>query len=464
MQVGDGLGGVGLHDVGDHDVADVAPVERDVQDGAGELAGVVVHTVADHELVVAYEHRVLLDGGDHAVAALLAHLGDLALVDVAGVSGLDGHGDGVVGIGLGVGGHAEQQVGVHVGLGVHGHDVEGAVGESAGLVKDDGVDFGEGLKVVGTFHEHADARGAADAAKETERHGDDKGARAAHHEKCEAAQNPVAPGTHAEKRRQHGEQQGRAGDGRGVPAGKAGDEVLSLCLLLAGVFHKLQDAAHRGLAERLGGAHVQKARHVDAARDDLGARLHMARHALAGEGGGVELACTFRHNAVDGDALAGLHHDDGADLDLVGIHLREAAVTLDVGVVGRDVHHGGDGLAALAHRIALEQLAYLVEQHDGCTFGHVGVGVGEEHHRKCAQGGHGHEEVLVEHLTMADVVESLADNVVAGDGEGDGEQHEARVHVARRAERGLKHAELVEGEHHGEDAQRDKDAHETMLQ
>ena len=65
---------------------------------------------------------------------------------------------------------------------------------------------------------------------------------------------------------------------------------------------------------------------------------------------------------------------------------------------------------------------------------------------------------------MADVVESLADNVVAGDGEGDGEQHEARVHVARRAERGLKHAELVEDEHHGEDAQRDKDARETMLQ
>ena len=209
---------------------------------------------------------------------------------------------------------------------------------------------------------------------------------------------------------------------------------------------------------------MQKACHVDAARDDLGACLHMARNALAGEGGGVELACAFHYDAVDGNALAGLYHNDGADLDLVGVHLREVAVTLDVGVVGRDVHHGGDGLAALAYRVALEQLAYLVEQHDGCAFGHVGVGVGEEYHRKRAQGGHGHEEVLVEHLAMADVVEGLAKDVVAGDGEGDGEQHEACVHVARRAERGLKHAELVEGEHHGEDAQRDKDAHETMLQ
>ena len=209
---------------------------------------------------------------------------------------------------------------------------------------------------------------------------------------------------------------------------------------------------------------MQKACHVDAARDDFGARLHVARYALAGEGGGVELACAFHYDAVDGNALAGLYHNDGADLDLVGVHLHKVAVALDVGVVGRDVHHGGDGLAALAHRVALEQLAYLVEQHDGRTLGHVGVGVGEEHHRKRAQGGHGHEEVLVKHLAMADVVEGLANDIVAGDGEGNGKQHKACVHVARRAKYRFKHAQLVEGKHHGKDAQCDKDARKSMLQ
>ena len=84
---------------------------------------------------------MLLNGGNHAVAALLAHLCNLALVDVAGVGGLDGHRNGVVGISLGVGGHAQQQVGVHVGLGVHGHDVERAVGEGARFVKDNGAHF-----------------------------------------------------------------------------------------------------------------------------------------------------------------------------------------------------------------------------------------------------------------------------------------------------------------------------------
>ena len=58
--------------------------------------------------------------------------------------------------------------------------------------------------------------------------------------------------------------------------------------------------------------------------------------------------------------------------------LERAVGLLDVSVVGRDVHHGTDRLAALAHGVCLEQLADLVEQHDGGAFGHVWVGVGEE--------------------------------------------------------------------------------------
>ena len=38
---------------------------------------------------------------------------------------------------------------------------------------------------------------------------------------------------------------------------------------------------------------------------------------------------------------------------------------LQVGALGADVHQGGDAAAALAHGVGLEQLADLVEQHNG---------------------------------------------------------------------------------------------------
>ena len=54
-------------------------------------------------------------------------------------------------------------------------------------------------------------------------------------------------------------------DGGGVVAGEAGDEVLGAGLLLGGVFHQLQDAAHGGLPEGLGRAHGEQAGQVHAA-------------------------------------------------------------------------------------------------------------------------------------------------------------------------------------------------------
>ena len=125
---------------------------------------------------------------------------------------------------------------------------------------------------------------------------------------------------------------------------------------------------------------------------------------------------------------------------------------LDVGVIGRDVHHGTDRFAALAHGVGLEQLANLIEQHDGGAFGHVRVGVGEEYHGKCADGRDRHEEAFVESLAAADVAERLLEHVVAGNQERHQEQHEAGVDVARGAEYGGKGTELVEGVHHRKNA------------
>ena len=160
---------------------------------------------------------------------------------------------------------------------------------------------------------------------------------------------------------------------------------------------------------------MDETRHVDAAADDIVSGFGRAGDRLAGKGGGIELRLAFDDDAVDGHALAGLDDDDGADGDVIGKDLLECAVgLLDVGIIGCDVHHGADRLAALAHGVCLEQLADLVEQHDSGAFGHVRIGIGEEHHGKRADGRDGHEEALVERLAAADVVVCLLEHVVAG--------------------------------------------------
>ena len=339
-----------------------------------------------------------------------------------------------------------------------GHHVEGAARERAGLVEDDGVHVGEKLEVVGPLDEDAEARGAADAAEEAERHGDDEGARAAHHEEGEAAQDPVGPRAHADERGDHRERERRERYGRRVDAGEAGDEVLGAGLLLARVLHELEDAGHRGLAVGLARADAQDARHVDAAGYDLGARLHVARDGLAGEGGGVELGDAVCDHAVYRHALAGLDHDRLSHGNLGRVGLHEPAVLLDVGVLGGDVHHGCDRLAALAHGVALEELSHLIEKHDRGALRHMGLRLGEEDHRKGAEGRDRHEERLVEGVAATDVARRLEERLVAGDEVGDEEEREARVDVARRPEERGEKAALLEAERRGEEGQGDDDA------
>ena len=141
----------------------------------------------------------------------------------------------------------------------------------------------------------------------------------------------------------------------------------------------------------------------------------MARDGLAGEGGGVELRGAIDDYAVDGHALAGLDHDLVAHGDLVWAHLHEFAVPLDVGVIGRDVHHRGDGFAALAHGVTLEQLAHLVKEHNGGALRHMGLGPGERDHGERADGRDRHEEALIKRLAAADVAPGFEQDVVAGD-------------------------------------------------
>ena len=296
---------------------------------------------------------------------------------------------------------------------------------------------------------------AAEAREEAERDADDQRAGTRNDKERERAVDPHAPrgGIAHQKiddRGQNGQRQRAVAHGGSVDAGKPGDERFGAGFVRAGVFHQLQNLGHRRLAEGLRCPDLQNARHVDAAADDLVAGHHVARQALTRQRRGVERGRAVDDLAVDGDLFTGLHDDDRADSHVVGVDLLEFAVTLDVGVVGANVHQRRDVAAGLADGVALEQLADLVEEHD--RHGLVIVAAlfidGE---RDGADRGDCHQEVLVEHLMVADALPCLAQDVVADGDIGGKIQNGGNGHRQRR--------ELCDEEQR----RRDEDAAEHLL-
>ncbi len=191
-----------------------------------------------------------------------------------------------------MGRNGKDKLRVHLGCGfrMHCHHVERAVGKGARLIEYHRFRMGKRFQVVAALHQDAQARSPADAAEERKRHTDNQGTRAGNNQEGKAALHPIGPALPQQKRRQHGQQQGADGYHRGVVACEARDEVLGLGLLLAGVFHQLQDARNRGLLEGLGNLHGKQAGHVHTAGYDLGAFLDVARHRFTGKRRRVELA------------------------------------------------------------------------------------------------------------------------------------------------------------------------------
>ena len=107
------------------------------------------------------------------------------------------------------------------------------------------------------------------------------------------------------------------------------------------------------------------------------------------------------------------------------LDLHERAAVLDVRVVGADVHQRADAAAAAADGDALEQLADLVEEHDGDGLVEVAAAL-DDRQRDRAERRHGHQEVLVEDLPVSDAERGLAQDVPADDPVGGGVQDAAR--------------------------------------
>ncbi len=145
--------------------------------------------------------------------------------------------------------------------------------------------------------------------------------------------------------------------------------------------------------------------------------MHLPGHALPGEGAGVQGGRSTHHHSVNGYLFPGLHQDNRAHLHLVRVYLLQIALLiLDVGIVGADIHQGADVLSAASHGHGLEQLANLIEEHDRHTLGELALQppaliVNAQQHG--SHRGNGHQEVLVEHLPVADAQCRLAQDVIA---------------------------------------------------
>ena len=401
----------------------VGPVDGDVDDRPNTVAVMVGDVLLPHELAVAHQNGVPVDLGADTVSADLLNIRHPAAVDLPAIGPLQAFADGVAGSALRQSGVLHQLLVLHLMM-VDAVDLKHALGQGAGLVKDHRFGLGQSLQIVRALYQYAGVAGPADAGKEAERDADDQSAGTAGHQEGEGPVDPDAPaGGQAQKERpgqrdQDGQGQGGETHSGGIHPGEPGDEVLRPRLAGGGVLHQVQDLGHRGLAEFPGGTDFQQPGHVDAAADDLVPLPDLPGQGLAGEGGGIQGGGALHHSAVDRNLLAGLDHNNGADGHLVRVYLLQLPVLFHVGVVRADVHQLTDVPAAPAYCIALEPLADLIEQHDGDGLGVIpaplvqGQGNG-------AHSGHGHQEVLVEHLAVLDALQGLSQDVVTCDQIGD---------------------------------------------
>ena len=133
---------------------------------------------------------------------------------------------------------------------------------------------------------------------------------------------------------------------------------------------------------------------------------------FAGEGGGVQRGAALQHRAVQRHSLSGLHHDHRANRHILRVHFLQTVFRFQIGGVRPDIHQRGNGGAGLSHGVILKQFAGLVEQHDEHGLGIVACG-------ESANGGEGHQEVLVKYLPVDDAQNRLPQHVITDDQVGD---------------------------------------------
>ena len=112
------------------------------------------------------------------------------------------------------------------------HHRELSLSEGSGLVKGGDLCPGQSVQEVAALHQNAPAGGSAHPGEETEGHGNHQSAGTGDHQEAQGVVDAVPPGIDSQHRRDHGDPHRQGADDGGIDPGKAGNELLTDCLVL----------------------------------------------------------------------------------------------------------------------------------------------------------------------------------------------------------------------------------------
>ena len=396
--------GVRLQGVGNLDGTHVCAVAGHMNDRARVFNRRAGNATLAQQLFVAGQNLTAIHTAENALTGNLRNGCSAADFRLAAGGAADGYRNGMVGMNFRLRGQRQQFIPRAVGRGNTGYG-KTALGQRAGFVHHHDAAIGQLFHVIAALDQNARAGGAANAAEKAHRHGNDQRTGAGNDEEDQRAVNP--PGNIADKNRRNERQQHRCNDDhRGVVPGKFGDELFSICFLGSGVFYQIQNLADGGFPEGLRHAALDHAGQVDDAAHHSIAFRTVAGQRFAGQRGGIQRCRTPDDHAVQRHPVARFDDDHVVHADLLGIALHNRTVNHLLCHIRADVHQLSDGLAGFRGGIALKQLAHLTEQHHNHAFGVI---AGEERAQRCDA----HQEILVKHLTVANIAHCRKQRAVA---------------------------------------------------
>ena len=310
--------------------------------------------------------------------------------------------------------------------------------QSSCLVKDNCADIRQCLHEIGTLNQDSLAAGSSDPSEKGQGDADHNGAGAADDEKCQRAVDPFGPQcpsaapvqeNHAHDGPQHCQRESAVTDGRCIPPGKSGDELLGFCLPGTSILHQIQDPGCGRLLKLPGRLYSQDSGLVDRSAQDLISLRNVTGQRFPCERGGIQRRRTLYDHSVDRHPFPGLDEQDTACLHIIRIHLLHPVLRHQIGIVRTDIHQFTDIAAALSDSDALEELTDLVKEHDSHS-----LGIFTEHHgsdrRNC------HQEIFVKYLPVPDPLECLSQDIEAHGKVGHQEKQKADCRVLFQRQNG----------------------------
>ena len=121
----------------------------------------------------------------------------------------------------------------------------------------------------------------------------------------------------------------------------------------------------------------------------------------------IKACIALYDDSVYRNSLAGINYYNRADFNIIGILLSYSAILMEyICDLRTDIHKICYILTALSNSDTLEQLSYLIKEHNRNALTVFTCGNG-------SHGCYGHKKTLIENLTIPDILKSSQQNIIA---------------------------------------------------